>query len=62
MPKHAVRAAHAVRVGGTPFVSNLLQRARLFSLLDAVTMWTMRVAREPHDEEHPYGHGRVETL
>eukprot|EP01052_Picozoa_sp_SAG31_P045153 SAG31_NODE_8139_length_1513_cov_2.099717_2_plen_168_part_00 len=29
---------------------------------DAVTLWAIRVAALPADEDHPYGHGRFETV
>eukprot|EP00929_Paragymnodinium_shiwhaense_P112209 TRINITY_DN80472_c0_g1_i1.p1 TRINITY_DN80472_c0_g1~~TRINITY_DN80472_c0_g1_i1.p1 ORF type:complete len:554 (+),score=94.35 TRINITY_DN80472_c0_g1_i1:50-1711(+) len=29
---------------------------------DAVTFWAVRMAQEPPDSEHPYGHGRYEAL
>ena len=29
---------------------------------DGVTLWALRAARRPPDDDHPYGHGRIETL
>ena len=29
---------------------------------DVVTLWTVRIARLPADDDHPYGHGRFEAL
>ncbi len=31
-------------------------------LSDGVTLWAIRMSRIPRDENHPYGHGRFETL
>lgn len=31
-------------------------------LSDGVTLWAVRVSRKPRDENHPYGHGRFETV
>ncbi len=31
-------------------------------LSDGVTLWAVRMSRRPRDENHPYGHGRFETL
>jgi cation diffusion facilitator family transporter len=29
---------------------------------DGVTMWAFMIARKPADEDHPYGHGKFETI
>ncbi|XP_058083865.1 metal tolerance protein 2 isoform X2 [Magnolia sinica] len=31
-------------------------------VLSGVALWSFRVARAPKDKEHPYGHGKFETL
>jgi hypothetical protein len=31
-------------------------------LSDVVTLWTVRIANLPADDDHPYGHGRFEAL
>jgi cation diffusion facilitator family transporter len=31
-------------------------------LSDVVTLWTVRLARLPPDDDHPYGHGRFEAV
>jgi len=31
-------------------------------LSDGVTLWALWVSRMPRDENHPYGHGRFETV
>ena len=31
-------------------------------LTDAIVLFTHKISRKPKDEEHPYGHGRAETL
>eukprot|EP00850_Spirogloea_muscicola_P019914 SM000202S05885 [mRNA] locus=s202:145974:148769:+ [translate_table: standard] len=31
-------------------------------VLSAVTLWSVRVARLPKDDKHPYGHGKFETV
>ena len=29
---------------------------------DGITLWSMRASRQPSNQEHPYGHGRLETI
>mmetsp|Transcript_33100 Transcript_33100/g.85843 ORF Transcript_33100/g.85843 Transcript_33100/m.85843 type:complete len:289 (-) Transcript_33100:135-1001(-) len=29
---------------------------------DGITLWSMEAARKPSDADHPYGHGRLETI
>lgn len=52
----AAAATHSISV-----LSEALQ-----SLVDiamsAVTLWTVRIASLPADEDHPYGHGRAEVI
>jgi len=31
-------------------------------LTDAIVLFTHRIGQKPKDEDHPYGHGRAETL
>ncbi|KAF9624996.1 hypothetical protein IFM89_016928 [Coptis chinensis] len=31
-------------------------------VLSGVALWSFKVARAPKDKEHPYGHGKFETL
>lgn len=31
-------------------------------LSDAVTLWSVFISRKPVDEDHPYGHGKFETI
>jgi divalent metal cation (Fe/Co/Zn/Cd) transporter len=31
-------------------------------VLSSVALWTSKAARAPKDKEHPYGHGKIETM
>ncbi len=57
----AVKLGAAAVTHSVSVLSEALQ-----SLVDiamaAVTLWTIRVASRPPDEDHPYGHGRAEVI
>ena len=60
--EHRARRA-AARRASRPARPRLADEAHSLGekLGDAVTLWALR-ARRPPDEDHPYGHGRIESL